>query len=89
MPARERWSRENPGSRWGLHCTIVAGGRGGGRGEGHGFSYLLELHMTYLAGSHVLKRWPGIRLKINTSFFSPYLDGWGHMNPLNYEEKIS
>ncbi len=38
----ERWSRENPGTRWSLHCTRAAGGRGGGRGEGHGFSYLLE-----------------------------------------------
>jgi hypothetical protein len=32
-------------------------------GEDHGFSYLLESHMTYLAGSHVLRSWPGIRLK--------------------------
>jgi hypothetical protein len=24
-------------------------------GEGHGFSYLLELHMIYLASSHVLR----------------------------------
>ncbi len=67
MPARERWSRENPGSRRGLHSTTVAGGRGGGRGvggEGEGckFSYLLESDMTYLAGSHVLRRRPGIRL---------------------------
>jgi hypothetical protein len=34
----------------------------GGGGEGHGFSYLLELHMTYLAGSHILRSWPGIRV---------------------------
>jgi hypothetical protein len=27
----------------------------GGGGEGRRFSYLLELHMTYLAGSHVLR----------------------------------
>jgi hypothetical protein len=59
MPARERWSRENPGTLWGLCCTRVAGGGG----EGCGFSYLLELHMTYLAGSHVLRSWPGIRLR--------------------------
>jgi hypothetical protein len=62
MPAWERWSRENPGTRRGLHCTTVAGGRGGGGGEGRGFSYLLESRMTYLAGSHVLRSWPGIRL---------------------------
>ncbi len=36
----------------------------GGGGEGHGFSYLPELHMTYLAGSHILRSWPGIRLYI-------------------------
>ncbi len=36
---------------------------GGGRGEGRGFSYLHKSHMTYLAGSHVLRSWPGIRLK--------------------------
>ncbi len=30
MPARERWSRENPGTRLGLCCTKVAGGGGGG-----------------------------------------------------------
>ena len=36
MPARERWSRENPGTRLGLWCES---GRGEG-GEGHGFSYL-------------------------------------------------
>jgi hypothetical protein len=36
-------------------------GRGVG-GEGHGFSYLPELHMTYLAGSRILRSWPGIRL---------------------------
>ncbi len=35
----------------------------GGGGEGRGFSYLLESHMTYLAGSHVHRSWPGIRLK--------------------------
>jgi hypothetical protein len=29
MSAWERWSRENPGTRLGLRCTIVAGGRGG------------------------------------------------------------
>ncbi len=63
MPARERWSRENPGTCRGLHSTTVAGERGGGGGEGRGFSYLLESHMTYLAGSHVLRSWPGIRLK--------------------------
>ncbi len=34
-----------------------------GRGKGRGFSYLLEsLHMTYLAGSHVPRSWPGIQL---------------------------
>ncbi len=38
------------------------GGGVGGEGEGRGFSYLLESHMTYLAGSHVLRSWPGIRL---------------------------
>jgi hypothetical protein len=44
----------------GLRCTAVAGGGGG---EGHRFSYLLGSHMTYLAGSHILRSWPGIRLK--------------------------
>jgi hypothetical protein len=39
-------------------------GSGGGRGEGHGFSYLPELHMTYLAGSRILRSWPGIRLSM-------------------------
>jgi hypothetical protein len=44
--------------------TVLSGrGRGvGGGGEGHGFSYLPELHMTYLAGSRILRSWPGIRL---------------------------
>ncbi len=36
----------------------------GGGGEGRRFSYLLESHMTYLAGSHVLRSWAGIRLKV-------------------------
>jgi hypothetical protein len=39
-----------------LSCTTVAGGRG----EGCGFSYLLKSHLTYLAGSHVVRSWPGI-----------------------------
>ncbi len=34
----------------------------GGEGEGRRFSYLLESHMTYLAGSHILRSWPGIQL---------------------------
>jgi hypothetical protein len=38
------------------------GGGVGGEGEVHGFSYLPELHMTYLAGSRILRSWPGIRL---------------------------
>ncbi len=63
MPARERWSQENPGTHRGLHCTTMEGGRGGGGGEGRGFSYLLESHMTFLAGSHILRSWPGIWLK--------------------------
>jgi hypothetical protein len=75
-PARERWSRENPGTRRGLHWTTVAGGegwgRGGGGGEGQGFSYLLGSHMTYLAGSHILRSWPGIRLTHSQhTVFSP------------------
>jgi hypothetical protein len=37
----------------------------GGGGEGCRFSYLLESHMTYLAGSHVLSSWPGIQLKLS------------------------
>jgi hypothetical protein len=60
MLARERWSRENPGTRQGLCCITVAGGGG----EGRGFSYLLESHMTYLASSHVPRSWPGIRLRL-------------------------
>jgi hypothetical protein len=39
----------------------------GGGGEGRGFSFLLESHMTYLAGSHILRSWPGIRLRFATS----------------------
>ncbi len=35
----------------------------GGGGEGRRFSYLLESHMTYLAGSHILRSWPVIRLR--------------------------
>ncbi len=46
------------------------GGGVGGGGEGPGFSYLLELHMTYLAGSHVLRSWPGIRSNVLTMHFS-------------------
>jgi hypothetical protein len=61
MLARERWSQENLGTRRGLQCTAVAGG-----GEGHGFSYLLESHMTYLAGSMVKIYSFLCRLKINT-----------------------
>ncbi len=51
-----------PGIPLGSPLTTVAGGRGGVGGEGHGFSYLLESHKTYLAGSHVLRSKPGIRL---------------------------
>ncbi len=40
----------------------------GGGGKGRGFSYLPELHMTYLAGSHVLRSWPGIRLRDVVAF---------------------
>jgi hypothetical protein len=40
-----------------------------GRGEGHGFSYLLESHMTYLAGSHIFRSWPGIRLASRSELF--------------------
>jgi hypothetical protein len=39
----------------------VGGGGGGLGGEGHRFSYHPESHMTYLAGSHVLRSWLGIR----------------------------
>jgi hypothetical protein len=46
----------------GLRCTTVAGGE-----EGRGFSYHLESPMTYLAGSHILRSWPGIRLKVLSS----------------------
>jgi hypothetical protein len=60
MLAQERWSRENAVSRRGLAALQWQGGGG----EGHGFSYLLESHMAYLAGSHILRRWLGIRLKI-------------------------
>ncbi len=48
-------------------CRILPGsplhfsGRGG-EGEGHGFSYLPESDMTYLAGSHILRSWPVIQL---------------------------
>jgi hypothetical protein len=42
--------------------STTLSGRGGGE-EGRGFSYLLESHMTYLAGSHILRSWPGIWLK--------------------------
>jgi hypothetical protein len=56
LRARERWSRENSGNYSELRYTTVAGG------EGRKFSYLLESHMTYLAGSHVLRSWPGIWL---------------------------
>jgi hypothetical protein len=35
-------------------------------GEGHRFSYLLELHMTYLADSHILRSWPEIQLRVWT-----------------------
>jgi hypothetical protein len=45
-------------------CTAVVGGREGG-GEGPGFFYLLESQMTYLSSSHILKSWPGIRLKLD------------------------
>jgi hypothetical protein len=62
MPARERWSQENQGTRRGLRLLQWWGG------EGRGFSYLLESHMTYLAGSHVLRSWPGIRLTAISSF---------------------
>ncbi len=63
MPARERWSRENPGTR---RVSTALQWQGGG-GEGRGFSYLLVSHMTYLAGSHVLRSWPEIRLSQDRS----------------------
>jgi hypothetical protein len=77
MPAWERWSwgddaglgevesgkpGDPPGSPL-YYCGRGGGGVGEG-GEGQGFSYLLESHMTYLAGSHILRSWPGIRLNI-------------------------
>jgi hypothetical protein len=51
--------RNPPGSSL-YYCG--RGGGGGGGEEGCRFSYLLESHMTYLYGSHVLRSWPGIRL---------------------------
>jgi hypothetical protein len=60
MPAQERWSRKNAGSCQGLRSTTVAGGRGGRSW----IFYLLESHMTYLAGSRILRSWPGIQLKL-------------------------
>jgi hypothetical protein len=49
----------------------------GVEGEGHGFSYLLETHMTYLAGSHVLRSWPGIWL----NQIDPFLVRLGILSP--------
>jgi hypothetical protein len=43
-------------------ASAVLEWQGGGGGEDRGFSYLPELHMTYLASSHVLRSWPGIQL---------------------------
>ncbi len=57
-PANRSWCR--PG-RGGVRKTREPAGVStplqwqGGVGEGHGFSYLPELHMTYLAVSHVLR----------------------------------
>jgi hypothetical protein len=72
MPAREKWSLENAGSCRGLCYTTVAGG-----GEGRGFSYLLESHMTYLDDSHVLRSWPGIWLRELPYPELPGLFRWG------------
>ncbi len=47
----ERWSWKNAGNYGDIYCTTMAGGEGG-RSQ---ISYLLESHMTYLAGSHVLR----------------------------------
>ncbi len=69
MPAWGKVESGKPGILPGspLHYTGRGEGLGGG-GEGPGFSYLLESHMTYLAGSHVLRSWPGIRLKAILAF---------------------
>jgi hypothetical protein len=66
MLAQERSSRENTGNYGDLRCTTVISPAlqwQGGEGEVRRFSYLLESHMTYLASSHILRSWPGIRLK--------------------------
>jgi hypothetical protein len=64
-PANRRWCRPRRGGVrkiWGpAEVSAVLEWQGGG-GEGHGFSYLLESHMTYLAGSHILRSWLGIWL---------------------------
>jgi hypothetical protein len=64
MPAQERWSEKNAGNYGDLSCTTVAGGR---KRSQIFLQYLLESHMAYLAGSHILRSWPGIRLMINGS----------------------
>jgi hypothetical protein len=46
MMTQEMWNQENAGNYGDLSYTTVAEGRG----EGCGFSYLLESRMTYLAG---------------------------------------
>ncbi len=51
-----------PGDLLGPPLHYCGRGEGWG-GEGQGFSYLLESHMTYLAGSHIHRSWPGIRLR--------------------------
>ncbi len=63
-----------PGDPPGSPLDYCGRGEGWGRGEGHGFSYLLESHMTYLAGSHILRSWPGIRLNgiSACTFFSAF-----------------
>jgi hypothetical protein len=75
----------SPGEVESGKCGIPPGsllhysGGGRGRGEGHGFSYLLESHMTYLAGSHILRSWLGIRLtplRLSGSTRMPKVPPW-------------
>jgi hypothetical protein len=62
----------------------------GGGGEGHGFSYLLELHMTYLAGSHVLRSWPGIRLKALSYELRCKLQATSYeLGAMNFEKQVT
>jgi hypothetical protein len=73
LPIRRRYWLRRGGVEKTRETTMISAAlqwHGGGGGGGDcGFSYLLESHMAYLASSHILRIWPGIRTKCSRHGF--------------------